>query len=141
MVATVLLASSREEVWLVVAYNQSDSHNTVNLLVLSAHYLVCGACIDDWLVGIEVSCQVDLMTSPPKPADPSYRLFDQERKQQLASLRRRGEKLNAALNSLTGVTLDTDVAAADAGIGDRSVATLRRRQCMLSRRSNYPLRL
>jgi len=45
-----------------------------------------------------------LMVSPPKPSDASYEVYNNERSSILASLKRRSQKLVAALNELEGVT-------------------------------------
>lgn len=48
--------------------------------------------------------QMELMVNPPKPGQPSFPKYEQERDTILSSLRRRAEKLVAALNKLEGVS-------------------------------------
>jgi len=47
---------------------------------------------------------VDVMVRPPKPGDESYELYNKEKQEILASLKRRAEWLTSALNKLEGVT-------------------------------------
>ena len=47
---------------------------------------------------------MDCMVNPPKPGDASYELYEKEKNDIIASLRRRAFKLSAALNSLEGFT-------------------------------------
>jgi alanine transaminase len=46
---------------------------------------------------------VGLMMRPPSPGDPSYALFEQETRSTFESLRRKGQKLAAGLNTFEGV--------------------------------------
>jgi len=69
--------------------------------VLDQLYKLCSMSLCSNLPG---QIAVELMLNPPAASDPSGPLFIKERDEQLASLKRRGEKLCAALNSLTGVS-------------------------------------
>ena len=70
--------------------------------VLDQLYKLCSMSLCSNLPG---QIAVELMLNPPAASDPSGPLFIKERDEQLASLKRRGEKLCAALNSLTGVSV------------------------------------
>lgn len=48
-----------------------------------------------------------LMLNPPKPGDESYEMYQKERQDELASLKRRAEMITAAFNSLEGVTCNS----------------------------------
>jgi len=82
--------------------------NNIDTDVLDQLYKVASMSLCSNLPG---QIMVDLMVSPPKLSDPSGPLFQKEKEEQLASLRRRGEKLSAALNTLTGVTSNPSEAA------------------------------
>jgi glutamate--glyoxylate aminotransferase len=46
---------------------------------------------------------VGLMVNPPKPGDPSYKLFAEEKKKVIESLKRRAKMITDAFNALEGV--------------------------------------
>lgn len=53
---------------------------------------------------LEGQCMVSLMVDPPRPGDESFPLYQQERDDILASLKRRAQRLVAAYNEMEGVT-------------------------------------
>ncbi|KAK8795715.1 hypothetical protein WA158_000371 [Blastocystis sp. Blastoise] len=52
---------------------------------------------------IDGQIAVDAMVNPPKPGEPSYDLYNEEKSNILSSLKRRADKLTSALNTLEGV--------------------------------------